>query len=165
MKGLCWFAPWRKCKANPDLASDRSRSLLRVWQWRRYQNHRNELHFQLVSFVFRFGTFYTVDFSKNKIEMLKQAKVILGFWISSGSLFGLICQEKSTKYQISDNVLSGVPRGTIRPGALKFSGQSGQYSKIQGYAVISGQEALVRNRYPESEKPTSCTYTLTRFSG
>ena len=103
MKDLCWIAPWRKCKANPDLGSDRSRSLLRVWQWHRYQNHRNELHFQLVSFVFCFGTFYTIVFSKNKIEMLKQAKVILGFWISSGSLFGLICQEKSSKYRISDN--------------------------------------------------------------
>ena len=66
---MCYIAPWRKLESRSQLSSDRSRSLLGVGCWDRYQNDRRELYFQLVCFVLSFGTFLFLVFSKTRLSL------------------------------------------------------------------------------------------------
>ena len=66
---MCYIAPWRQLESRSQLSSDRSRSLLGVGCWDRYQNDRRELYFQLVCFVLSFGTFLFLVFSITRLSL------------------------------------------------------------------------------------------------
>ena len=58
------IAPWRIWDSSSQLSSDRSRSLLGVGCWDRYQNDRRELYFLLFCFVLSFETLLFLLFWK-----------------------------------------------------------------------------------------------------